>query len=122
MNRNLKSFGSSLLFLLEKTIEWWLTSCSSSFVEQREEVWSYMANSLLKEVAKATGLPTDLITKELGQIVSDKGISNQDDLSLEDLRSAMAQYLREVLLHAKNKFEDGVEIEEEISPEDLGQE
>lgn len=81
-----------------------------------------MANSLLKEVAKATGLPTDLITKELGQIVSDKGISNQDDLSLEDLRSAMAQYLREVLLHAKNKFEDGVEIEEEISPEDLGQE
>lgn len=80
-----------------------------------------MSKGLFKEVTDATGLPTDLITKELNEIISSKGIQNED-LTLDDLRLAMADYLREVILHAKNKFEDGLEIEEEISPEDLGKE
>jgi hypothetical protein len=80
-----------------------------------------MANQLFKEITDATGLPTDLITKELSQLVSNKGIEN-DNLTLDDLRLVMADYLREVILQAKNKFEDGIEIEEEVSPEDLGRE
>ncbi len=78
-----------------------------------------MANQLFKDVAEATGLPSELITKELSQIVSNKGIEN-DNLTLDELRLVMADYLREVILQAKNKFEDGIEIEEEVAPEDLG--
>jgi hypothetical protein len=80
-----------------------------------------MANQLFKDVAEATGLPNDLITKELSQLVSNKGIEN-DNLTLDELRLVMADYLREVILQAKNKFEDGIEIEEEVAPEDLGRE
>jgi hypothetical protein len=80
-----------------------------------------MANELFKKVADATGLPSELITKELTQIVSNKGIQS-DDLTLDELRIVMAEYLREVILSAKFKFEDGIEIEEEISPEELGKE
>ena len=80
-----------------------------------------MANQLFKDVTEATGLPSELITKELSQLVSNKGIQN-DNLTLEELRLVMADYLREVILQAKNKFEDGIEIEEEVAPEDLGRE
>ena len=80
-----------------------------------------MANDLFKKVTEATGLPTELITKELTQIVSSKGIQD-DNLTLDDLRAVMAEYLREVILQAKFQFEDGIEVEEEISPEDLGKE
>jgi hypothetical protein len=80
-----------------------------------------MANELFKKVTDATGLPSDLITKELTQIVNNKGIQS-DDLTLDDLRVVMAEYLREVILQAKFKFEDGIEVEEEISPEELGKE
>jgi len=80
-----------------------------------------MANQLFKDVAKATGLPQELITKELAQLVSNKGIEN-DNLTLDELRLVMADYLREVILQAKNKLEDGIDIEEEVAPEDLGRE
>ena len=80
-----------------------------------------MANQLLKDVAEATGLPQELITKELGQIVNLRGLPTEN-LTLDELRLAMAEYLREVILHAKNKFENGIEIEEEIPPEELGKE
>ncbi len=80
-----------------------------------------MANELFKKVTDATGLPSDLITKELNQIVNNKGIQS-DDLTLDELRVVMAEYLREVILQAKFKFEDGIEMEEEISPEELGKE
>ena len=53
-----------------------------------------MANELFKKVAEATGLPSDLITKELTQIVSSKGLQS-DDLTLDELRVVMAEYLRE---------------------------
>ena len=80
-----------------------------------------MSKGLFKELTEATGLPTELITKELNEIISNKGLQNED-LTLDDLRLAMADYLREVIIQAKNKFEEGLEIEEEILPEDLGKE
>jgi hypothetical protein len=80
-----------------------------------------MANELFKKIAEATGLPNDLITKELNEIVGGKGLQS-DEVTLDELRLAMAEYLREVILQAKYKFEDGVEIEEEVPPEELGKE
>lgn len=80
-----------------------------------------MGNELFNKVTEATGLPKDLVEQELAQLLNGKGIG-QEELTLDELRLALADYLREVILHAKDKFEDGVFIEEEISPEDLGKE
>jgi hypothetical protein len=80
-----------------------------------------MANELFKKVTDATGLPSELVSNELSQVLSGKGIS-KDDMTLDDLRLVMADYLREVILHAKDKFEEGVFIEEEIDAADLGAE
>jgi hypothetical protein len=80
-----------------------------------------MSNQLIKDLTAATGLPDELITRELSQLMTNKGLGEQD-VTLDDLRHVMADYLREVIIHAKNKFEDGVEIEEEVPPEQLGME
>jgi single-stranded DNA-specific DHH superfamily exonuclease len=80
-----------------------------------------MANQLFKDLAEATGLPQEIITKELNQMVSAKGIQ-EENLTLDEFRLVMAEYLREVLIQAKNKFEEGIEIEEEVPAEDLKQE
>jgi hypothetical protein len=78
-------------------------------------------NEIFKTITAATGLPEDLIRRELAKILANKGIA-QDEVTMDDLRAALADYLREVILHAKDKFEDGVWIEEVIPPEELGQE
>lgn len=80
-----------------------------------------MGNDLFKSIATATGLPDDLITRELSKVLSQKGIA-RDEVTLDELRIALADYLREVILTAKDKFEDGVWIEEDVLPEELGQE
>lgn len=79
-----------------------------------------MGNELFKKVTDATGLPEDLIARELTSVLEDKGM-NKNDVTLDELRTVLADYLREVILHAKNKFENGIAIEEEDDPETLGQ-
>jgi len=79
-----------------------------------------MGNELFKKVTEATGLPEDLIAKELSDVLSTHGITT-GDVDMEQLRSAMAQYLRQVILGAKDS-DEGFSFEEEISPEDLGKE
>jgi hypothetical protein len=81
-----------------------------------------MGNELFKTVTGATGLPSDLVAKELSKVLSNKGIA-RDEVTLEELRSALAEYLREVLLHAKDQFDqEGVWVEEVVPPEELGKE
>jgi hypothetical protein len=80
-----------------------------------------MGNELFKKITDATGLPSELVTQELSKVLMDRGLSSEE-LTLEGLRAAMADYLREVILHAKDEFEEGVYIEEEIHPNDLGRE
>jgi hypothetical protein len=80
-----------------------------------------VGNELFNKVTEATGLPKELVEQELGKVLTGKGIA-QNEVTLDELRLALADYLREVILHAKDEFEDGVYIEEEISPEDLGKE
>ena len=80
-----------------------------------------MGNELFKSITEATGLPEDLISKELTRVLSDKGIA-RNEVTLDDLRDALAGYLREVIVGVKDQFEEGVWIEDEIRPEDLGKE
>ena len=78
-----------------------------------------MGNELFKSITNATGLPDDLISKELDKVLNQKGIA-KDDVTLDELRDVLASYLREVILSAKTEFEEGVWIEDEIKLEDLG--
>jgi hypothetical protein len=80
-----------------------------------------MGNELFKQVVGATGLPSEIMTKELSEVLEGKGFASEN-VTLDELRLVLADYLREVILHAKDKFEDGICVEEEIDPEDLGKE
>lgn len=80
-----------------------------------------MGNELFQEVAQATGLPLEIVEREFSKLLAKKGIA-RDEVTLENLREAMAEFLKEVILHAKDKYENGTVIHEEVAPEDLGRE
>jgi hypothetical protein len=71
-----------------------------------------LGNQLFKEVADATGLPLDLITTELSRVLTAKGVE-LSEVTIEDMRSALADYLREVIVEAKEKYSEGFWIDEE---------
>lgn len=52
-------------------------------------------SELLTEVASLTGLPVDWVQTELTQIVKDSG-HTPEQLTLEELRASMLQYLEEM--------------------------
>ena len=54
-----------------------------------------MANKLFRELVGLTGLPTDMIQDELLGLLDKKGI-NPDELTMESLRLALADYLAHV--------------------------
>jgi hypothetical protein len=64
-----------------------------------------MGERLLTDLAEATGLPSDLVTDELGRLIQGAGLA-KSDITLDDLRAILADYMQEILLSAK----------EEISP------
>lgn len=72
-----------------------------------------MGETLITDIAEATGLPQNLMTDELGRLISAAGIDS-GEVTLEDLRSILADYLQEVLLAARDEFSpDG---ESAVSP------
>ncbi len=62
-----------------------------------------MGDELFGTVANATGLPTDLVSRELDRLLGKAGIK-REDLTLEDLRKILAEYVQDVLLAAKEEF------------------
>ena len=56
-----------------------------------------MESGLFKTVVQATGLPETPISKELESLVTKKGF-NSEDLTLDELREVMAEYLNTVFL------------------------
>jgi hypothetical protein len=64
-----------------------------------------MGEKLLHEVTQATGLPQDLISKELADMLRRAGHA-PETLTLESLRKVMADYLQDVLVNAKELFEE----------------
>lgn len=57
---------------------------------------------LLNEVAQATGLPDHLISNELSTLIESAGIS-AEEMTLDDLRQVLAEYLQDVLVQAKER-------------------
>jgi len=67
-----------------------VTSVVDAAVPQTEN-----GSELLTEVASLTGLPVDWVQTELTQIVKDSG-HTPEQLTLEELRASMLQYLEEM--------------------------
>jgi pantothenate kinase-related protein Tda10 len=78
-----------------------------------------MEKTTVQKIAEATGLPHDLISQEIVRLLEKKGLS-VETAAIDDLRLVFSEYLREVILAAKDEFAEGVTIEEEITPEELG--
>lgn len=62
-----------------------------------------MGNSLFQAVVDATGLPNDPLNSELNKLLLQNGVS-PDEMTLADLREAVAGYLQDILLEAKENF------------------
>ncbi len=59
---------------------------------------------LLGDVAEATGLPQETISKELGHLISSAGY-DRETLTLDQLRHALAEYVQDILLAAKEDLD-----------------
>jgi hypothetical protein len=64
-----------------------------------------MSEKLFDEVTTATGLPKETISAELSSLVSAAGL-NQSDLTLDELRQILAEYVQDVLMGAKEKYSE----------------
>ncbi len=62
-----------------------------------------MGEQLLIDVATATGLPEELVTRELGKLIKKAGL-DPARLTLEELRQVLAEYVQDVLLAAKTEL------------------
>lgn len=60
--------------------------------------------NILKNLISATGISEDLISSEIKTLTERAGILPQD-LTIEDLRQILAEYVQEVLLSAKEQFD-----------------
>lgn len=56
---------------------------------------------LLQILIEATGLPKASLEMEMKRVLGQRGLS-EDELTLEDLREVIANYLQEALLEAKD--------------------
>ena len=61
-----------------------------------------MGERLLTDIADATGLPAELVSNELDRLITGAGLST-DQVTLEDLRSILAEYVQEILLAARDE-------------------
>lgn len=59
--------------------------------------------NLLKDLISATGLPEDGVEKELSRLLLAADIK-PEEITLEELRELLANYMQEVLVSAKNEF------------------
>lgn len=59
---------------------------------------------LLEEITEATGLPPHLITNELQELIQKKGLSFEN-ISLEDIRNILTEYLQRIILEAKQELQ-----------------
>ena len=62
-----------------------------------------MGDELFSQVTDATGLPKDLISEELARLLSQSGICTSE-MTLDDLRKILSEYVQDVLLAAKDEY------------------
>jgi hypothetical protein len=66
-----------------------------------------MGNDLTKTVIEATGLPTDPVERELNGLIAKHG-TTPEEMTLDDLRDIMAEYLQTVFLELAQEEENSV--------------
>lgn len=59
--------------------------------------------NLLKNLVRATGLPHEAVQREVDRLMQSSG-KKAEELTLDDLRELLAEYLQDVLLSAKDEF------------------
>ena len=64
-----------------------------------------MGNNLTKTVIAATGLPTDPVEREFSGLLAKHG-TTAEDMTLDDLRDIMAEYLQTVFLELAQQEEE----------------
>lgn len=64
-----------------------------------------MSKKLVEDVIEHTGLPKRLIEKELYGLF-EKAAVDTADINIETLRRALAEYLQEVILAAREEFSE----------------
>ncbi len=62
-----------------------------------------MSTDFISMIIDAAGLPKESARKELLRIISSMG-KTENELSLDDLRTVLANYLQDVLLEAKKEL------------------
>ena len=61
-------------------------------------------NKLISQIALNTGLPNEIMTDELSRLLGAAGLE-PEMVTLDDLRKVLADYAQEVLLAAKEEFD-----------------
>jgi predicted transcriptional regulator len=69
------------------------------------EVTGEVTCQITNEVIAATGLPKDTISKELNSLLDAAGIDRRE-LTLDDLRAVLAEYVQDVLVAAKELYSE----------------
>lgn len=64
-----------------------------------------MDDNLFNKVISQTGLPENLISDELGQLLKSAGIE-KDQMTMDDLRDVLSTYLQDVLLKVSNEIKE----------------
>ena len=59
-----------------------------------------MGKTLIQQITESTGLPENLIQGELQTLIAAAGVQS-DNVTLDDLRKILAEYMQEVLIAAK---------------------
>lgn len=62
-----------------------------------------MGDQLFGQVTTATGLPPELIADELQKLINAAGVE-KSEMTLEDLRRILAEYVQDVLLSVKEEL------------------
>ncbi len=61
----------------------------------------FMEDNLFNKIIQNTGLPQDLISEELGDLLKNAGVE-KTQVTLDELRDVLSNYLQDVLLKAKD--------------------
>jgi len=65
-----------------------------------------VGDKLFRQVTEATGLPKEEISNELAGLLEAAGFQ-PENMSLDDLRAVLAEYVQDILLAAKEELSRG---------------
>ena len=65
-------------------------------------------HGLIGEITEATGLPKNAVDEELGRLIDRAGLE-RSEVTLDELRKILAEYVQDVLIEAKAEHEASFE-------------